>query len=165
MDVRISLLPCRPVPLAKNAWSMMLVFLVGAQLKSPEIHTCTRGELNKEYPCAQYVKKIWTLVFIAGFVINSCKTNNIYIHIMIRISKPSTRFYQMYVFLSLFLYFHIRRGKHGSAILKVINGCLPDWSWFKMSFYLDSLSYNNRSHNLLHIWIWIYVVYLIVSKG
>jgi hypothetical protein len=22
---------------------------------------------------------------------------------------------------------------------------------FKMSFYLDSLSYNNRSHNLLHI--------------
>lgn len=124
MDVRISLLPCRPVPLAKNAWSMMLVFLVGARLKSPETHTCTRGELNKEYPCAQYVKKIWTLVFIAGFVINSCKTNNIYIHIMIRISKPSTRFYQMYVFLSLFLYFHNRRGKHGSAILKVINGCI-----------------------------------------
>jgi hypothetical protein len=26
--------------------------------KSPETHTCTRGELNKEYHCAQYVNKI-----------------------------------------------------------------------------------------------------------
>lgn len=116
IDVRISLLPWRPGPLAKKAWSMILIFFVGPWLNSPETYTFTRLETKKEYLLCSRCQKNMNIGFHC-WISRKFLQNKIYICIykINRILKPSVPYVCYSVIHSIFV---TSERKHRSSILK-----------------------------------------------